>query len=204
MTVKQYSSSNFKSIGDDIYDIKQSLSDIWNSGPDIYNNYSITDNVSSIKSAIKNSLEQKDENLTQVIEQGVKKQLEETKIEYIYEPWGIKLSYFNDSEKFFDEKLQKIIIKYSDTNFLEIKTVVFKEKEFNNWLVKNFDIQSLSKETINNLVFWSKEENKNNILDKVYIVNIDKNIYYIVYRCDSSSIYCNKLNQVARSFEQIK
>lgn len=204
MTVKQYSSLNLQSIGADVYDIQKSISDMWSKNSDIYEDFSIKDNVGSIKLAIQKTLNQQEQKITKATEQGIKKQLEETKIEYIYEPWGINISYFDGAQKSFDEKLQKIIIKYNDINFLEIKKQTFKEKEFNNWLVKNFDIQSLNKETINNLIFWSSEASMDNFLNKVYIVNIDKNIFNITYRCEINSQYCEKLDQISKTFSQIK
>jgi len=205
MFIKQYKSINFKLVDNDISDFKKSFTDLWNSGPEMFDNSSITNSVESIKLAIKNGLNQESTStISNAIQQGIKQQIQESLVEYIYEPWGIKISYFSDLEKSFDEKLKKIIIKYSDVNFLEIKQETFKEKEFNNWLVKNFDIQSLNKETIDNLVFWSTEFKKDDIFNKLYIVNIDKNIFYISYRCEINSQYCEKLEQIAKTFNQIK
>ncbi|HNZ86571.1 MAG TPA: hypothetical protein PLD95_03030 [bacterium] len=203
--IKQLSSFDLKLVGEEMSDIKTSFMDVWNSDTEIFNDYSPGDDVETIKSAIKNGINNNDDdNLTTAVENGVKKQLEETKIEYIYEPWKIKISYFNDSSKSFDEKSGKIIVKYDDNNFLDIKKETFKEKRFDDWLVKHFDIQKLNKETINSIVFWSTESSKDNIFVKNYIINIGRDIYQVIYHCDVGSMYCVKLNEVAQTFESIK
>ncbi|HNV97365.1 MAG TPA: hypothetical protein PKL13_03625 [bacterium] len=204
MTIKQYSSFNLQSISNDVYNIQDSISDMWNKDSGMPEDFSVKDDVDSIKLAIQETLNQKEQNITQATENGIKKQLEEIKIEYIYEPWGITISYFDEMQKSFDEKLQKIIVRYNDNNFLEIKRQTFKEKEFNSWLVKNYDIQDLNKENINNLIFWSTEASKDNFLNKIYIINIEKNIFNIAYRCEINSDYCEKLDQIVKTFNKVK
>lgn len=204
MIIKQYSSLKLQLIDDDVYNIQNSISDMWNKNSDMDEDFSLKNGVESINLAIQNIFNQQEQNIIQATEQGIKKQLEETKIDYVYEPWGLTISYFNEMQKSFDQKLEKIIIKYNDANFLEIKKQRLQDKKFNNWLVENYDIQNLNKEIINNLIFWYTEESIDNFLDKVYIINIENNIFNIIYRCEINSHYCEKLDEMVKTFNKIK
>lgn len=169
-----------RTIGGDIDEIKNSfLKAIQFENASIPKLFDKQESVENLKQVIENQIQGQDEKkeLGELIEKKIIDELGNSKTEYNYEPWGIKFSYFNDVQKLLDDKNQTIVLKYDDENLLEMKKEIFKEKEFADWLVKHFDIQKLSKENINNLVFWYTESSVDNKLNKNYYINIGKTYF---------------------------
>ncbi len=204
--IKQYKFTKVDSTQKDVVSIMDSLASIWNDDEgQLFTTTSLEESVAGIKNAVKNQIQDSDrEKLGEIMEKKIIQELSNSKTEYSYEPWGVKFSYFNDANKVVDDKTQIIVLKYDEMNFLEIKKDIFKEKKFDDWLIKRFDIQKLTKENINNLVFWSNETKLDSKLNRNYYINIGRNIFYLNFYCLVDSSFCEKLEQMVKTFESVK
>ncbi len=198
------------SLGSDITNIKSQIGkSVSSMGPD-----SKAPQLSESIEAVKNILKQEDpatstDNVSADIAKTVIDKInnssttEEVSINYRYDPWKIDFTYLSGAKKIIDEKNQIISLIYGDESSAYVYRKELNEKNFGEWLAKNFDLEELDKENIGNLVFWVRAYEGSGYKSKAYYINYETSIFIITinYKQDADS---NKLMNIVNSFKIIK
>lgn len=176
---------------------------------DLKNNFdNFYPNGFDVKSQLKNALnkrvfeDQKVENIKKDLVGGVLSEISSSTPSFVFynhEPWKVSFEYNSKLDKKWNSDIQEINLSSGvKDSFISIKKQALKEKTFNTWLSKNYDLQKLDKKTNNNLVFWGRDiSNKNQKIKEDYL-NIGKDLY--IFRVQDS---INSTSTIVSDFDNI-
>lgn len=126
-----------------------------------------------------------------------------TPINYKYDPWKIEFVYPSGAKKVIDEKNQIISFTYGENYSAYIYYKELKEKNFGEWLAKNFNLEDLDREIINDVTFWQRTYEGSGFKSRAYYTSYDKSIFIITINY-KQEIDKDRLMGIVNSFKIIK
>lgn len=126
-----------------------------------------------------------------------------TPVNYKYDPWKIEFVYPSGAKKIIDEKNQIISLTYGENYSAYIYYKELKEKSFGEWLAKNFNLEDLNKEIINDSTFWLRTYEGSGFKSRAYYTNYNKSIFIITINY-KQAIDEDGLMGIVNSFKIIK